>query len=99
VAELASDLGGQVRSARIARNLSQSDLAVLANLSVRAMAKLERGEGSSLSTFLAVVRALGKSEWLETLAPSVTVSPMHLLMSKPQTTRRSRVRSRHVAKA
>ena len=94
VSELGQIVGDQVRAARIARNLDQASLAQLANVSVGALSSLERGKGSSLSTFVAVVRALGRTDWLESLAPLAAVSPMHMLRAKRRTSKRLRVRSR-----
>src|ERR1700679_3548401 len=86
-------VGEQVRSARIAADLDQERLAALADVSVGALSNLERGRGSSLKTLVAVVRALDRTDWLEALAPPVTVSPMQMLRSK-QRSPRSRVRVR-----
>ena len=86
-------LGEQVRAARIASEFDQASLAAAANISIGALANLERGAGSSLKTVIAVVRALGRADWLEALAPPVTVSPLQMLRAKQQTPRR-RVRVR-----
>jgi transcriptional regulator with XRE-family HTH domain len=86
-------IGEQVRAARIAGELDQEHLAALADVSVGALSNLERGRGSSLKTLVAVVRALGRTEWLEALAPPVTVSPMQMLRAKRRSPR-SRVRVR-----
>ncbi len=87
-------VGEQVRAARVASNLDQARLAALANVSVGALSNLERGKGSSLKTLLAVVRALGRTEWLEALAPPVAVSPMQMLRAKKKSSRpRVRVRA------
>jgi hypothetical protein len=51
-------------------------------VSVTALSSLERGKGSSLKTLVAVVRALGRDDWLQSLAPPVTVSPMQLLRAR-----------------
>jgi len=89
-------LGEQVRAARIATNLDQETLAARADLSVRAVSNLERGRGSSLKTLVAVVRALERTDWLEALAPAVTVSPLQMLRSSSATPRtRQRVRGAH----
>ena len=80
--ELEQLVGEQVRAARIARNLDQASLAALANLSVGAVSSLEQGKGSSLKTLVSVVRALDRTDWLEALAPAVTVSPMQMLRAK-----------------
>ena len=86
-------VGEQVRAARVAADLDQARLAALADVSVGALSNLERGKGSSLKTLVAVVRALGRTDWLESLAPPVTVSPMQMLRAKQQAPRK-RVRVR-----
>ena len=86
-------VGEQVRAMRIASNLDQTRLARLADVSVGALSNLERGKGSSLKTVVAVVRALGRTDWLEALAPQVTVSPIQMLRAK-QRSPRTRVRVR-----
>jgi transcriptional regulator with XRE-family HTH domain len=78
-------LGDQVRQVRIARNLDQAQLAKLADVSIGAVSNLERGKGSSLRTLIGVLRALGRTDWIESLAPAVGVSPMQLLRSKQRT--------------
>lgn len=86
-------VGKQVRAMRIASDLDQTRLAGLADVSVGALSNLERGKGSSLKTVVAVVRALGRTDWLEALAPPVTVSPIQMLRAK-QKSPRARVRAR-----
>lgn len=86
-------IGEQVRDARIAADLDQRRLAELANVSLAAVSNLERGKGSSLKTLVAVIRALGRTDWLESLAPPVTVSPLQMLRAK-QRGPRTRVRVR-----
>jgi transcriptional regulator with XRE-family HTH domain len=78
-------VGDHVRRVRISRNLDQAGLAELADISVGAVSNLERGKGSSLHTLISVVRALGRTDWLESLAPAVGVSPMQLLRAKQKT--------------
>jgi transcriptional regulator with XRE-family HTH domain len=85
-------LGQQVKSARVAADLDQQRLASLANVSVRSISNLERGKGSSVRTLVAVVRALGRSEWLEALAPPVTVSPIRMLRAQHGPQQRVRMR-------
>lgn len=95
-------LGEQVRRVRIARNLDQTELAHLADVSVGAVSNLERGKGSSLRTLVSVLRALERIDWLESLAPGVGVSPMQLLRSKtraPQPRMRVSRRSRAVSES
>ncbi len=58
-------LGEQVRAVRIAADLSQRELARLANLSETAVRTLERGGGSTTRTLVAVTRVLGRERWLD----------------------------------
>jgi len=97
--EWESVVGEQIRRVRLAQNLDQAGLAELADLSIGAVSNLERGKGSSLHTVIAVVRALGRTDWLESLAPAVTVSPMQLLRSKRKAPRRRMRASRRAQEA
>ena len=81
-------LGNQFRAMRIAAGFDQASLAELADVSIGAIRNLERGNGSTLKTLVRVVRALGREDWLESLSPVVTVSPLDLV----RTGRRSRTR-------
>ena len=78
--ELESRLGHQVRAQRVSRRLTQVELAELANVSVRAIKNLESGAGSTIATFVKVLRALGKEDWLDGLAPAPDAfNPLTLL--------------------
>lgn len=86
-------VGNHVRAARITTGLDQTALAAIANVSIGALSNLERGKGSSLKTLIAVARALGRTDWLDALAPPVTVSPLQMLRAKKNEPRqRMRVR-------
>jgi len=87
-------VGRQVRAARVASGLDQAQLASLANVSLATLSNLERGKGSNLKTLISVARALGRTDWLETLAPEVTVSPMQMLRAKRAAQAPVRVRPR-----
>lgn len=91
--ELEAEFGSQVRAARVHADLDQKGLAELADVSVSTISNLENGRGSSLTTLIRVVRALGRMDWLEMLAPTVTVSPLAMLDAHGRkTSRRQRVR-------
>lgn len=77
--EWEATVGRQLRELRLRGDRTQAELARAANVSVSTLAALEHGSGSSLSTLVAVVRALGRTDWIEQLAPPVTVSPLALL--------------------
>lgn len=80
-------VGQQIRNARVNKGLDQAQLASLANVSVATLSNLERGKGSQLKTVISVARALGRTDWLESLAPAVTVSPMQMLRAKQRAPR------------
>ena len=86
--EMEQSLGEQVRALRIAAGLDQGQLASLAGLSVGSVKNLEQGNGSSLRTVVRVVRALGRDDWLSTLAPRVGVSPIDMLRARREPRKR-----------
>lgn len=78
-AELVVAVGESIRSLRLQKNLSQSVLSAQAGVSMNALRHLESGQGANLTTLVRVVRALEKQEWLQNLAPRVTINPLHML--------------------
>lgn len=86
VDEWEAELGDQVRAVRRRAGLTQAELARAANLSVGTLRNLEQGAGSTLATLVAVARALGRSDWLESFAPRVTVSPLAMLEASERRT-------------
>jgi transcriptional regulator with XRE-family HTH domain len=94
--ELEERLGSRLRELRLLKNLDQRALAERAGLSLNAIKHLESGKGARVNSLVKVLRAMDKTEWLETLAPTVSISPMQMLKSgsrEPKRARR-RVRSR-----
>lgn len=91
---LQARLGEQVRRLRLGLDLDQLTLADRAGVSEKALRNLEAGHGSSLATLLQVLRALGRLDWLDTLAPVASVSPMALLRQRPERRRVGRPRGR-----
>jgi transcriptional regulator with XRE-family HTH domain len=75
-AELEARVGESLKKLRLSRNIGQKQLATQAGVSERALQGLENGEGSSLSTLVLVLRALGREDWLKTIAPVATINPM-----------------------
>lgn len=73
-----AEFGAQVRRARLLADIDQRTLADTANISPVTLSKLENGQGSTLSTIIKVLRALGREDWLETLEPAPKVSPLAL---------------------
>lgn len=75
--ELEQFIGESLKKLRLSRNIGQSILAERAGVSPRTLQSLENGEGSSLGTLVRVLRALGREDWLKTIAPIATVNPMN----------------------
>ncbi len=84
-----AEFGAQIRRARLIEDITQEELATKANITKRTLSKLENGQGSTLTTILKVLRALGRDDWLGTLEPEPTVSPLRMAreaagISEPQ---------------
>ncbi|MCL2803958.1 MAG: helix-turn-helix domain-containing protein [Micrococcales bacterium] len=94
--ESQQELGRQARALRIAADLSQEDLADVVSTSVSSIRRLEAGGSVSLATLVAVVRALGREDWLDQLDPhGHGPSPLELLRQRRgQPPRRQRVSRR-----
>ena len=88
--EWEAELGRQLRDLRLRQDLDQRQLAERAGVALNAVRHLEGGQGATLSSLTKVLRALGRAEWLETLAPPVTISPLQMLKAKPRRQRASR---------
>jgi transcriptional regulator with XRE-family HTH domain len=76
--ELELDLGENLKTLRLLKNIDQKSLAERAGVSVSALKNLENGRGSTLKTFTAVIRALGREQWLKTVAPVSSINPLTL---------------------
>lgn len=90
--EWETTLGEQVRNLRLRRNLDQQGVAEQAGVGLSALKNLESGKGATLKTLIRVLRALDRINWLDTLAPAVSISPLQMLKAKPVRQRASRPR-------
>lgn len=90
--EWEAELGEQTRNLRLRQNLDQQTLAERAGVGLSALKNLESGKGATVKTLIRTLRALGRAQWLETLAPAVSISPLQMLKAKPQRQRASRPR-------
>ncbi|KVD73287.1 XRE family transcriptional regulator [Burkholderia ubonensis] len=90
--EIEVELGERLKKLRVHRNLVQATLAARAGISVRTLRNLEGGSGSSLSTLIQVVRALGREQWFDTIAPVPTINPLMLTRTAAPRKRASKPR-------
>ena len=75
-------LGEQCKRLRLNRNQDQKTFAEGAGVSVSALKNLENGNGASLKTLIKVMRYLGRTDWLQSLSPVVSISPLQLAALK-----------------
>ena len=93
IAELESRLGEQIRALRLRRNLDQQTIADRADVALSALKNVESGKGSTVKTLIRVLRALDQLDWLTSLSPAVSISPLQVLKRKPPRRRASRTRA------
>ena len=80
--ELLASIGQDLRQLRRQAGLSQALLAQKAGISERALRNLEGGQGSSLATFIGVLKALRQDSVLDALSRPAELSPMQLLRQR-----------------
>jgi transcriptional regulator with XRE-family HTH domain len=83
VEEWGGELGEQMRALRLRANLDQVSLAKRAGIGLTAIKNLESGKGATLKTLIKALRVLDRADWLGTLAPPVSISPLQMLKAKP----------------
>ncbi|MEI7832312.1 MAG: helix-turn-helix transcriptional regulator [bacterium] len=91
-AEWEVELGQQLRDLRLRQNIDQQRLAEQAGVALNVVKRLESGKGTTVTSLIKILRALGRVEWLNTLAPTVSISPLQLLHAKQPRRRASRSR-------
>lgn len=96
VEEWEQKIADQVRSLRLRLNLPQTVVADQAGISLTALKNLESGTGAALKTLIKVLRVYGREDWLNTLAPAVTISPLQMLQSKTPRMRASNIGKLHI---
>lgn len=83
-------LGRQLRDLRLRQNVDQRQLAEQAGVALNVVKNLEAGKGATVKSLVKVLRALGRVEWIDSLAPAVSISPLRMLKTKPSRQRASR---------
>ena len=98
---LLAALGARLAGIRVARNMTQAQLAAEAGLGLRTVQRLEQGAAAThLSGFLRVCRVLGLLDQLDALIPEPAVSPItQLKLQKNRRQRASRAASKPAQKS
>ncbi len=76
VQEWRQTIGENIRNLRLQRNLDRRDLAAQAGVALNAVKNLELGKNTTTETLIRVVRILDRTDWFDSLAPTISVSPM-----------------------
>src|ERR1044072_5899501 len=92
VDELAGQFGEPLRQLRLRQDLDQRALAGRAGVAWNVTKRLEARRGATVESLIKVLRALTRADWLTTLAPQVSISPLQLAAAR---TKAPRQRARH----
>lgn len=79
--ELEQLLGSHLRVLRLRQNITQRNLAERANVAPGAVQNAESGRGATIRTLVRMLKVLGRTDWIDVLAPRVSVSPLQVLKS------------------
>lgn len=81
-------IGQRVKQYRLNQDLTQEDLATLAQVSLNAVKSAESGK-STLPTYAAILEALGRTDQLLAAFPDEGVSPVQILKSSTKRKQRA----------
>lgn len=92
--EWESELGRQLKELRLRRNYTQARLAEESGISLNVIKKIENGKGGTINAMIKILKIMGREEWLATLSPSVSISPIQMLKSRTPRQRASSKRNK-----
>lgn len=84
----------QIETIRLARNMTQAQLARESGVALRTIGRLEKGEGVSLDTFIRVLTALRLQQHLAGLLPDPSIRPMERVSQRGRERQRARPKKR-----
>ncbi len=93
--ELELILAEQLKALRLDQNIDQKTLALRAGISLRAVKNLEGAMGSTVKSLVAVLRVLGRQDWLQTVAPVASINPLSMTQNATPRQRASRRKTSH----
>ena len=76
VEEMEAALGAHLKALRLDMNIDQQTVAARAGISISALKNLENGKGSTVGSLVSTLRALGRADWLATIAPLASINPL-----------------------
>lgn len=91
---IASRIGEQIKSRRLKQNITQANLAKMADISLSSLKKIEKGEIGSFDSFIRVLRTLGSLDVFLPLIEEEQISPSeyYKLVNSSQKNIRKRAR-------
>jgi len=87
--QIEQELGQRLARLRLARNVTQIDLAEKAGIGVRTLRRLEAGDPSTLDTFLRVATALDLEQAILSALPEGDIRPIERVSKKGKERRRA----------
>lgn len=84
-----AELGTRLTTLRLSADLTQAELAHDAGVSKRTVERMEAGESAQMTSFIRVLRSLGRLEGLDLLLPAAEPTPMDLLRREGKVPRRA----------
>ena len=94
VQEIARSIGSRVAALRLARRMTQAELAARCGVSKHTVERIESGEGNpGLCGFIRVCQVVGELKGFDSLLPKVELSPSEVFAGKslPKRARKSSV--------
>ncbi|MEO7101001.1 MAG: helix-turn-helix transcriptional regulator [Luteolibacter sp.] len=86
--QIEQELGNRLKNHRLDLNLTQDEIASRSGLSRRTITAIENGQGSTLGTLIAMLRALNALDTLESFLPDPGISPIAMTSMVQETPRK-----------
>lgn len=88
--QIEQDICSRLEQIRLARNITQEEMAREAGVSRRTIGRMEKGQGTSLDSFIRVLTALRLQQNLTLLLPDPDIRPIELISGREEPRRRAR---------
>lgn len=96
--QIEREIGQRLARLRLARNVTQADLAERAGIGVRTLRRLEAGDPSTLDTFLRVAAVLDLEDAILSALPEGDIRPIERVSKKGSERRRASPAAEHPKK-
>lgn len=76
---IVDEMGRRLKKERLNRNLTRSEIATKAGISIKTIQNVEDGKGTTVTSLVRLMRALGLVARFDALVPEPGLSPIELL--------------------